>query len=113
MGVDYDALILTTQESLARNLVYIMNIQDESKCITKDTRNDGMNPTEQDDKKPTARTSPLEKCLLVNRNEDLKDYRESGVDNNPGREKSGKRRRRERKKIYILNSIQMMMWKGN
>ena len=113
MGVDYDASTLTTQETLVKNLVYIMNIQEEIKGITKDTRNDGKSPSEQDDKKPTARTSPLEKSLPVNRNEDLKDYGESGVDNNPGREKNGKRRLRKRKKIYILNSIQMMMWKGN
>ena len=38
-----------------------MNIQEETESITKDAWNDGRNPSEQDDKKPTARTSPLEK----------------------------------------------------
>ena len=29
----------------------------------KDAQNDGKNPSEQDDKKPTAKTSPLEKSI--------------------------------------------------
>ena len=61
LGVDDDASTLTTQETLVKNLVYIMNIQEESKGIANDTCHDGKNPSEQDDKKPTARTSHLEK----------------------------------------------------
>ena len=72
MGVDDNASTLATQETLVKNLVYIMNIQEESKGITKDARNDGRNPSEQHDKKPTARTSPLEKSLSVNHNDNLK-----------------------------------------
>ena len=37
LGVDDDASTLTSQETLVKNLVYIMNIQDESKEITNDT----------------------------------------------------------------------------
>ena len=92
MGVDDDASTLTTQETLVKNLVYITNIQEESKGITKDAQNDGKNPSEQDDKKPTARTSPLENSLPINCNDNLKDYGEFGIDNNPGRGKKGKRR---------------------
>ena len=36
LGVDDDALTLATQETLVKNLVYITNIQEESKGITKD-----------------------------------------------------------------------------
>ena len=60
MGVDDNASTLATQETLVENLAYVMNIQEENKGITNDTRNDGRNPSEQDDKKPTARTSPVE-----------------------------------------------------
>ena len=59
------------------------------------------------------RTSPLEKSLPVKRNDNLKDYGESGIDNNLGRKKNGKRRLRKRKKLFILNLIQIMMWKCN
>ena len=113
LGVDDDTSTLTTQEILVKNLVYITNIQEESKSIVKDTRNNGKNPSKQDDKKLTVRTSPLEKSLPINRNDDLKDYRESGVDNNPGREKEQKKKAKKKKKLYILNSIWMMMWKCN
>ena len=68
----------------------ITKLQEESKGITNDAQNDGKNPSEQDDKKPTARTSPLEKSLPINPNDDLKDYRESGIENNQGREKEWK-----------------------
>ena len=85
LGVDDNALTLTTQETLVKNLVYITNIQEESKGITNDAHNDGKNPSEQDDKKPTARTSPLEKSLPINPNDDLRDYGESGIENNQGR----------------------------
>ena len=36
LGVDEDTLTLTTQETLVKDLVYITNIQEESKGITKD-----------------------------------------------------------------------------
>ena len=87
MGVDADASTIATQETLVTNLVYITNIQEESKGSTNDARNDGKNSSEKDDKKPTSRTSPLEKSFPVNPNDDLKDYGESGIGNNQGRGK--------------------------
>ena len=39
-----------------------MNIQEEIKGTISDTRNDGKKSSENEDKKPTARTRPLEKC---------------------------------------------------
>ena len=102
LGVDDDASTLATQETLVKNLVHIMNIQAERQGIIKDTRNDGKNPSEQVDKKPTVKTSPLEKSLPVNHNDDLKDYGESGRDNNPGREKEEKKKAKKMKKsIHI------------
>ena len=79
-----------------------MNIQEESENITKDVRNDGRNPSKQDDKKPTARTSPLEKTLPINHNDDLKDYRESGIDNNPGWDKEQKKKTKNMKKVIHM-----------
>ena len=37
LGVDDDASTLATQDTSVKNLVYIMNIQEESKGITNDT----------------------------------------------------------------------------
>ena len=99
--MDDDALTLATQENLMKYLVYIMNMQEESKEM-KDARNDGKNPSQQDDKKPTARTSPLEKSLPVNRNDDIKDYGESGIDNNPGRERDWKKKMKKTKKVIHM-----------
>ena len=87
MGVDDDALTLVTQETLVRYLVYITNIKAERQGIINDAQNDGKTPSEQVDKNPTVKTSPLEKSLPIHCNDDLKDYGESGIDNNPGREK--------------------------
>ena len=83
LGVDDDTSTLATQETSVKNLVYITNIQEERQGIMKDAQNDGKNPSKQDDKKPTVKTSPLEKYLPVKRNDILKDYGESGIDNNP------------------------------
>ena len=114
MGVDDDASTLTTQETLVKNLVYITNIQEEKQGIMIDARNDGKNPSKQDDKKPTAKTSPLEKSIPVNCNDNLKDYGESGIDSNPGRDKEFKMKTKNTKKmLFIWNSIWMMTWKNN
>ena len=45
LGVDDNALTLATQETSVKNLVYIMNIQEESQGIVKDAPNDGKNPS--------------------------------------------------------------------
>ena len=113
LGVDDDALTLATQETLVKNLVYITNIQEEKQGTMIDTRNDGKNPSEQDDKKPTVKTSPLEKSISINHNNNFKDYGEYGIDNNPGRDKEWKKKTKNTKKLYIWNSIHMMMWKNN
>ena len=82
LRVDDDASTLTSQGTSVKKLVYITNIQEERQGIMKDAQNDGKNPSEQDDEKHTVKTKPLEKSLPVNHNDSLKDYRESGIDNN-------------------------------
>ena len=103
MGVDDNASTLVTQETSVKNLVYIMNIQEENESITRNTRNDGKNPSKQDDKKPSARTSPLEKSLPVNHNDNLKDYGKSGIDNDMGREKEWKKKAKKMKKVIHMD----------
>ena len=87
LGLDDNTVTLATQETLVKNLVYIMNIQEEKQGIMKDAQNDGKNPNKQDDKKPTAETRQIVNSLPINHNDNLKDYGESGIDNNPGRDK--------------------------
>ena len=99
LGVDNNTLTLATQETLVKNLVYIMNIQEEKQGTMIDARNDGKNPSKQDDKKPTAKTSPLEKSISINRNNNFKDYGEFGIDNNPGRDKEWKKKTKNTQKV--------------
>ena len=113
LGVDDDASTLATQETSVKNLVYIMNIQEGKLGTMKNARDTSKNPSEQDDKKPTAKISPLEKSNSVNSNANLKAYRESGRDDNLGRDKEWKKKTKNTKKLYIWNSIQMMTWKNN
>ena len=87
LGVDDDASTLATQETLVKNLVYITNIQEGKLHTMKNARDNSKNPSEQDNKKPTARTSPLEKSISVNSNDNLKAYGESGIDDKLGRDK--------------------------
>ena len=79
-----------------------MNIQAERHGIVKDTCNDGKNPSKKDDKKPTVKTSPLEKSSPVNRNDNLKDYGEPDVDNNLGRRKEWKKKANKMKEVIYI-----------
>ena len=47
------------------------------------------------------RTSPLEKSLPINPNDDLKDYGESGIENNQGREKEWKKKAKKTKEVIL------------
>ena len=60
------------------------------------------NTSEQDDKRPTVKTSPLEKSISVNHNDNLKDYGESGIDNNLGRDKERKKKTKNTKKVIHI-----------
>ena len=57
----------------------------------KNAQDTSKNPSKQDDQKPTAKTSPLEKSNSINSNDNLKAYGESGRDDNPGRDKEWKK----------------------
>ena len=84
LGADDNASTLATQETSAKNLVYITNIPEGKLGTTKNVQDSSKNPSEQDNKK----FSPLEKSNSVNSNDNLKAYGESGSDDNPrkGRE---------------------------
>ena len=76
LGADDNALTLATQETLAKNLVYITNIPDGKMDRTKTTRDSSKNSGKQDGK---------QKCLLENpdqvtSNDKLKAYGESESD---------------------------------
>ena len=60
LGADDNASTLATQETLAKNLVYIMNIPESKLGTTKNVQDSSKNPGEQDDKK----SSPSEKSDL-------------------------------------------------
>ena len=60
-GADDDASTLTTQETSAKNLVYITNIPEGKLDHTKNVQDSSKNSGEQDDK----RCSPLEKSDQV------------------------------------------------
>ena len=116
MGVDDDASTLATQETSVKNLVYIMNIQAKRQGIVKDACNDGKNPSEQADNKPTVKTSPLEKSLPINRNDNLKNHRESGIDNNQGRRKEWKKKAKKMKEVIHIefdsdDDEEVQLWK--
>ena len=70
--------MLATQETLAKNLVYITNIPEGKLGTTKNVQDSSKNPGKQDDKK----CSPLEKSDPVTSNDNLNAYRESDRDNN-------------------------------
>ena len=48
------------------------------------------------------RTRPLEKSSPINHNDDLKDYRESGIENNKGREKEWKKKAKKIKEVIHI-----------
>ena len=76
LGADDDMSTLATQETLAKNLVYITNIPECKLDCTKNVQDSSKNSGEQDDKN----NSPLEKSSQVTSNDKLNAYRESERD---------------------------------
>ena len=109
LGPDDNMLTLATQETSAKNLVYITNIPEGKLGTMKNVQDSSKNPGEQDDKK----SSPLEKSDSVTSNDNLNTYGESGRDDNPEKGKEWKKKTKNTCKLYIWNSKQMMMWKNN
>ena len=79
LGADDDASMLATQETSAKNFVYITNMPEGTLETAKNVRDSSKNTSEQDDKK----CSPLEKTDQVTSNDKLNAYGESDRDNDP------------------------------
>ena len=76
LGADVDVSMLATQETLAKSLVYIMNMPEGTLDAAKNAQDSSKNTSEQDDKK----CSPLEKSDQVTSNDNLNTYGESDRD---------------------------------
>ena len=98
LGADNDALTLATQETSAKNLVYITNIPEGKLGTTKNVQDSSKNPGEQDDKK----CSPLEKSDPVTSNDILNAYGESDRDDNPEKGKECKKNTWRMQKIIHM-----------
>ena len=98
LGADDDTLTLATQETLAKNLVYIMNIPEDKLGTTKNVQDSSKNPGKQDDKK----CSPLEKYDPVTSNDNLNAYRESDRDDNPEKGKEHRKNTWSMRKIIHM-----------
>ena len=98
LGADNDTSTLATQETSAKNLVYIMNIPEGKLGTMKNARDTSKNPSEQDNKK----ISPLEKSDSVNSNDNLKAYGKSGRDNNLGKGREQKKKTKNTRKIIHM-----------
>ena len=87
LGADNDASTLATQETSAKNLVYIRNMPEGTLEPAKNVRDSSKNTSEQDDKK----CSPLEKTDQVTSNDKLNAYGESDRDDDPKKAKEHKK----------------------
>ena len=88
LEVDDNASMLATQETSAKNLVFIMNIPESTLDVVKNVRDSSMNTSKQDDKK----ISPLKKSNPITSNDNLNAYGESGRDDNPEKRKEQKKK---------------------
>ena len=86
LGADNDALTLATQETSAKNLVYITNMPEGTLETVKNVQDSSRNTSKQDDKK----CSPLEKTGQVTSNDKLNAYGESDRDDDPKKMKEHK-----------------------
>ena len=92
LGADNDASILATQETSAKNLVYITNMPEGTLETANNIRDSSKNTSEQDDKKP----SPLEKTDQVTSNDQFNAYGESD------RDKDSKKAKEHRKNTWQI-----------
>ena len=87
LGADDDASTLATQETPAKNIVYITNMPEGILETTEKVRDPSKNTNEQDNKKP----SPVEKTNQVTSNVQLNAYKESDRDEDSKKAKEFKR----------------------
>ena len=88
LGADNDTSTLATQETPAKNIVYITNMPEGTLETTENVRDPSKNTNEQDDKKP----SPVEKTDQVTSNVQLNAYEESDRDEDLKKVKEFKKR---------------------
>ena len=98
LGAEDDASMLATQETSAKNLVYITNMPEGTLETVKNVRDSSKSTSEQDDKKP----SPLEKTTQVTSIGKLKDYEESDRDDNPKKAKEHRKNTWQMRKIIHM-----------
>ena len=98
LGADNDASTLATQETSAKNLVYISNMPEGTLETAKILQDSSKNTSKQDDKK----RSPLEKTNQVTSNDKLNAYGESDRDNNPKKMKEHKNNTWQMRKIIHM-----------
>ena len=98
LGADNDASTLATQETRAKNLVYITNMPEGTLETTEYVRDSSKNTNEQDDKKP----SPVEKTNQVTSNDQLNAYEESDRDEDLKKAKEFKKNTWRTRKIIHM-----------
>ena len=103
LGADNDVSVLATQETPAKNLVYITNMPEGTLETVVNVRDSSKNTSEQDDKKP----SPIEKTDQVTSNDQLNAYRESDKDDDPTMAKE------HRKNTWRMQKIVHMEFKSD
>ena len=108
LGADNNTSMLATQETSAKNLVYITNLPEGKLDRMKNVRVSSKNAGEQDDKK----CSPLEKSDQVTSNDNLYAYGESDRDDKTEKGEEHKTIPGECRNLYIWNLNRMMTWQN-
>ena len=98
LGADNNTSTLATQETSAKNLVYIANIPEDKLGTMKNVQDSSKNPDEQDNKK----CSPLEKSDPSTSNDNLNAYGESDRDDNMEKGKERKKNTWHMQKIIHM-----------
>ena len=98
LGADNDASTLVSQETSAKNLVYITNMPEVTLETAKNVQDSSKNTSEQDDKK----CSPLEKTDQVTSNDKLNGCGESDRDDDPKKAKEHKKNTWRTRKIVHM-----------
>ena len=98
LGADDNASTLATQETPAKNLVYITNMPEGTLETTENVRASSKNTNKQDDKKP----SPVEKTDQVTSNDQLNAYKESDRDKDPKKAKEFQKNTWRTRKIILM-----------
>ena len=98
LGADNSASTLATQETLAKNLVYIMNIPEGKLDPVQNVRDSSKNPDEKDGKTCSA----LETSDFVTSNDNLNAYREFARDDDTEKGKEQKKNTWSTRKIIHM-----------